>query len=235
MSDLRIALIAEGPTDEIIIKSALKAILPKPFILTLLQPEPTRPDLGGGWGGVLKWCRKFRSRGFVNFEHDPTLGLYDLFILHLDADVAHFSYADISRDIEQESQQVGWGALPCCKECPPPETTIINLKPVLLSWLGIGVVGDRTVICIPSKSSETWLAVAAYPNNQALLNSLECVLNMETRLAQLPKGKRIKKCTREYRNYEATVKSKWDVVRRKCSRANTFHHEFGEAVQRLTS
>lgn len=95
MSDLRVALIAEGPTDRIIIESALRAILPAPFVLTQLQPEPTRPDLGGGWGGVLKWSREFYSRGAASLEDDPTLQLYDLFIIHIDADVTDFSYSDL--------------------------------------------------------------------------------------------------------------------------------------------
>jgi hypothetical protein len=55
MSDLRIALVAEGPTDYVIIEAALKVFLPQPFILTQLQPEATKPEIGGGWGGVLKW------------------------------------------------------------------------------------------------------------------------------------------------------------------------------------
>ena len=234
MSDLRIALIAEGPTDQVIIESALKAILTQPFVLTLLQPEPTRPDLGGGWGGVLKWSREFCSRGFASLEEDPTLELYDLFILHLDADVAHFSYADYGAEIVQEAQQKGLGVLPCAQECPPPDASINSLKPVLLSWLGIVAIGDKTVLCIPSKSSEAWLAAAVYPDNQALLNALECALNMEARLAQLPKGQRIKKNVREYRNYADTVKTKWSVIRQKCTRANSFHIEFSAIAQRVT-
>jgi len=48
MSDLlRIALVAEGPTDYEIIHAALRAILPRPFVMTLLQPEATRPEMGG--------------------------------------------------------------------------------------------------------------------------------------------------------------------------------------------
>lgn len=43
MSELRIALIAEGPTDAVIIEAALKAILGRPFILQTIQPEATRP------------------------------------------------------------------------------------------------------------------------------------------------------------------------------------------------
>ena len=193
---LKIALIAEGPTDKVIIEAALKAILLRPFIITMLQPEQTRPDLGGGWGGVLKWCKEFRHRGYDGFEEDPTLEHYNYFILHLDADVAHKSYSDISPTIEQEAQSFGWGLLPCDLPCPPPDATVTNLRAVLMSWLGIESTGARTVLCFPSKSTETWLAVAAYPENANLLSGHECTLNMEGRLEILPKAERIKKRVR---------------------------------------
>ena len=71
MSDLRVALVAEGPTDAIVIEAALKALLPRPFVLTQLQPEPTRPKLGAGWGGVLRWCHEFALRGHSSIEDYP--------------------------------------------------------------------------------------------------------------------------------------------------------------------
>lgn len=225
MSDhLRIALIAEGPTDQILIEAALRKIIPTTqFVVTRLQPEPTRPDLGGGWGGVLKWCREFSSRGYGTFEEDPTLEQYDFFILHLDADVAHCSYSDISPAMEQEAQSAGWGVLPCSQSCPPTESTVTSLQAVLLSWLGVASLGNRSVLCIPSKSTETWLAVAVYPENPNLLSGLECTLNMEGRLAQLPRGQRIKKSVREYRNHAATVTREWNNIRERCSQAERFH------------
>jgi hypothetical protein len=91
MSDLRVALIAEGPTDAIIIEAALKKLLPRAFVLTQIQPEVTRPKLGTGWGGVLRWCIEFASRGHSRLEDDPTLPGFDLVIIHLDADVAERS------------------------------------------------------------------------------------------------------------------------------------------------
>ena len=45
MYEPRIALIAEGPTDFIVIEAALKATLQRPFVLNQLQPEPTRPEM----------------------------------------------------------------------------------------------------------------------------------------------------------------------------------------------
>lgn len=233
MSDLHIGLIAEGPTDKVIIDSALQAILTRPFILTLLQPEATRSDLGSGWGGVVKWCKQFRSRGIESLEQDPTLEKYDFFVIHLDADVADRSYADYGRPIELAAAQEGWGELPCSLPCPPPFATVDKLKPVLLSWLGIAAIGDRTVLCIPSKSSEAWLAAAIFPENRDLLNNLECSLNMEGRLGQLPKGQRIKKKVREYQSFDSTIKNRWSTVREKCSHADLFHLETDAIAQKI--
>lgn|GEM_PF-6810164 len=69
MSELRIALIAEGATDLIIIEAALKAIIKPPFILNLLQPEATRPDIGGGWCGVV--C----SNGRIHLSKGASMNL----------------------------------------------------------------------------------------------------------------------------------------------------------------
>lgn len=220
---LRIALIAEGETDHVIIESALRAILPHPFVLNRLQPEPTRPEFGGGWGGVLKWCRDFRTRGYGSFEEDPTLELYDFFILHLDADVAHNSYSDVGPEIELEAQTTGCRALPCFQPCPPPDGTVSNLRSVLLSWLGVVQTGAHTILCIPSKSTEAWLAAAVYPDNPRLITGLECTCNMESRLKSLPKAKRINKNVREYRSHAAAVTQGWNSIRRLCSQAEVFH------------
>ena len=112
MSDLRVALVAEGPTDAIVIEAALKALLPRPFVLTRLQPEPTRPNLGTGWGGVLRWCLDFATRGHARFKDDPTLPDFDLFVVHIDADVAEKRYADVSDEISNLAEQRGWPTLP---------------------------------------------------------------------------------------------------------------------------
>src|ERR1041384_5394909 len=87
MSDLRIGLVAEGPLDRVTIEAALKAIIPRPFVLTLLQPEPRDPRPTNGWCGVLKWCQQFAARGQASLEVDPTLaGFFDLYVLHVHAD-----------------------------------------------------------------------------------------------------------------------------------------------------
>lgn len=230
MSELRIALIAEGRTDEVLIKAALDAILPNPFILTLLQPEPKRPQLGGGWPGVLKWCHESAMRGHGVLEKDPTLKGYDLFILHLDADVADKAYADCGAEVVELSARQGWAALPCPAPCPPADGAAENLQGVLLSWLQLERLGDRTVLCIPSKAVESWLAAAVLADDSPLLASLECCPDMEGQLARLPKSQRIKKQRLEYLKHAATLSDRWENVCNLCNLARSFDQSVRAAI-----
>jgi len=112
MSDLHISLVAEGPTDKIAIEAFLSAIITKPFVVTLLQPEALNAfngnfgAKGSGWCGVARWCRAKAAEGFGNFENDPTMQHFDLVIIHIDGDVADKSYADCVKTSPE-------------KDCPP--------------------------------------------------------------------------------------------------------------------
>lgn len=222
MSDLRIGLVAEGVTDQIIIEAALKAILPQAFVLTLLQPEPTNANRGGGWCGVFKWCRDLQSRGYAGLADDPTLDLFDLVILHLDADVAEKSYADCGTAMGHAA--AGFPGLPCARPCPPPEDAVAVLREVLLAWLGVPQEDAKTLFCMPSKSTESWLAVAILPEPHPLLDGIECKSGVSTSLAQLPKPQRIKnKSARDYRVQERAITAGWAKVCSICTQAKAFH------------
>lgn len=66
---LRIALVAEGTTEFEVIQAALQAILsPRSFVLTKLQPEETKPEMGTGWGGKT-------GRVILNIGSDCCLGI----------------------------------------------------------------------------------------------------------------------------------------------------------------
>lgn len=229
MSDPRIALVAEGSTDFVVIEAALKAVLQRSFVLNQLQPEPTRPEMGGGWGGVFKWCQEFRLRGMASIASDPTLSHFDLVIVHLDADVAHKHYADCGPAVGHAALTLQ--PLPCAQPCPPPSNTVAALEAVLLSWLGIPASGPKSLSCIPSKATEAWLAAATLPVNHALLTGLECNLDIETRLAQLPKAQRIRKTVREYRNLAGTVTSQWAQVKARCTQAALFDQQVQAIAQ----
>jgi hypothetical protein len=89
MSDLRVALVAEGPTDRIVIESVLRATLgERPFVLTLQQPEESLAfggggfgRLGAGWAGVYRWCKQVASRS-KRLGGDELFETFDLLVVH---------------------------------------------------------------------------------------------------------------------------------------------------------
>lgn len=220
--DLRIALVAEGPTDLVIIEAALNAILEQSFILIQLQPEPTRRDLGNGWGGVLKWCLETAKRFSGNIDEDPTLSYFDLLIIHLDVDVTGFSYSDLGTTGEELISNRNRTDLPCAKQCPPVADSVEALQQVLRSWLAPVNAGNKTVFCMPAQSSGTWLAAAFLPNSHKLLTNAECDPSVENGLSQLPKKLRVKKNQREYRDKAVEITRHWGKVKTICSQALVF-------------
>jgi len=223
VSELRVALVAEGPTDRVVIEAALKAILARPFTLALLQPESTRPLLGGGWCGVFKWCREFAARSHLSLESDPTLPGFDLFVIHLDADVADMRYADGGAPVEEAAQ--GMPPLPCSHPCPPPARTVDELRQRLLAWLGIARLGPKTALCVPSKAVDAWLAAGVLDPPHPLLEDIECSFKVESNLASLPKAQRIHKTRREYQARASTITDSWTAITARCSQAARFGAE----------
>jgi hypothetical protein len=229
MSELRVALIAEGPTDSVLIEAALKAILlDRPFTLAPLQPEATRPQMGTGWCGVFKWCREFATRSHASLETDPTLPGFDLFVVHVDADVAEMSYADGGDAVNAAAQ--GLPPLPCARPCPPPASAADELRKRVLAWLGLVQVGPRTVLCVPSKAIEAWLAAGVLEKAHPLLSGLECNSTLGSQLARLPMKERIKKTRREYELHAGSVTGEWARVTRTCTQAARFHGEVHAAL-----
>ncbi len=161
---LRIALVAEGPTDRIVIESGLRAFLSgRSFVLNQLQPEGSLAfgNRGSGWTGVYRWCKQAAKRGGGRLGEDALLFQnYHILILHIDADVAGMRYADNSI-VPQPSD----GALPCEVICPPARRTTDILRTVLLSWCGEATVPTKTVLCTPSKSTEAWVVAALFPSD----------------------------------------------------------------------
>ena len=225
MSDqLRIALIAEGPTDLEVIQAALKAILPDPFILTLLQPEETQPQRGTGWGGVLKWCHEAYQRHDGPLCEDPTLLSFNFIIIHVDVDVALKQYSDCGATVEAWAEEHLWESLPCAQTCPPVSDTVDALVKVIKSWLVRTEPGNCTLFCLPAQSSGTWLAAAVLPAAHPLLANAECDETVESKLGQLPKAQRIKKKPREYRVHAPNITEQWEQVKQICSQAEQFEH-----------
>ena len=210
---LRIALVAEGPTDAVVIEAALRAMLGgRPFVLTQVFPEDSSAfgSMGTGWVGVYKWCHGAAARGNGRLSGDGlffSTGNYDLLLLHLDADVAGYHYSNGSLNPLPTD-----GVLPCAKACPPPEATTNELRKVLLSWCGEAATPSRTVLCMPSKNTEAWVVALLFSTDQAIVQGIECYLNPESRLGQQPKAVRIRKKKRDYLSRSAQLEQAWPRI-----------------------
>lgn len=228
MSDpLRIALVAEGPTDGVVIEAALRSMLnTRPFVVNQIFPEGSTSfgELGTGWVGIYRWCRQSAKRGNGQLQTDALVFQnYDLLILHLDADVAGYKYDDGS--ITPESSV---GVLPCQAACPPSVDTTNALRMVLLSWCGQIAVPERTVLCMPSKSTEAWVVAALFPNDPVMAQGIECHPKPEIRLSQQPKARRIHKKKRDYEARAKELEAAWPRIatREVAGEANRFQSEF---------
>jgi hypothetical protein len=177
---------------------------------------------------VLKWCEQFAVRAQASLEVDPTLAGFDLYVIHLDADVADQSYADGGHAVAQASAV--WPSLPCSLPCPPAADSVNELRKRLIAWLGLVDLGARTVMCVPSKASEAWLAAGVLAEDHELLDTLECNPSVARRLAALPKQDRIKKSQREYQNHAGTLTRNWTRVMRACTQAQRFHSDLQVAI-----
>ena len=247
MSSLRIAVVAEGETDHVVIEAALRAILqPSEPIVSQLQPEPRgqteqKPDHGNGkergWCGVYRWCRQHRRCDGGDLEESPLLLARkpDVIVLHLDADVAEKGYADCSDAIAAEAANLG--TLPCVDPCPPPcppvQPIADAVAEVLCSWLSPTVTGRRTVVCIPSKAIESWI-VAALPDGCGIRvpGDIECEPEIANRLRGLPTEWKIpRKRTIHYRKHASRITSEWSVICERCSQARRFHNDLLSAIQ----
>lgn len=209
---IRIALVSEGPTDRVVIECALRAMLPtRPFVLTQLQPEGSLAfgGLGGGWGGVYRWCKQSARRGDGHLSTDQLLQLeFELLIIHLDADVAGMSYDEVN--VAPDADDL---ALPCERPCPPAADTANELQRVMLSWCGENEFSDRFISCVPSKNTETWVVAMLFPSDSAVTGAnFECHANPAARLGQQRKRDRIKKAQRDYQDRSLQLRTEWSRI-----------------------
>jgi hypothetical protein len=236
MSDpLRIGLVAEGITDKLVIQAAIESLLgERRFILRLLQPEESLPfglsipslSQGKGWGGVYLWSQGVRQRNGGRLDGDILFSDsgYDILIVHLDADVAGKNYSDC--EINDPT-----GDLPCEEQCPPPSATTDRLRAVLLRWLGETTIPAKTVLCTPSKSCETWVIAALFPDDSVMIQKgWECHPKPESRLGTKPKAQRVTKSKAGYEAVQDGISAAWPRLRAELSEAERFSNDFVSAV-----
>lgn len=226
---LRVALVAEGPTDGVVIQAALQSKLAdRPFVMTQIFPEGSISfgEFGAGWAGVYRWCHQSAKRGQGRLSRDEILFQnFDLLIIHLDADVAGERYS--AGSIEPLPTD---GFLPCEEDCPPPADTTKALRAVLLSWCGEMMKPQRLVICMPSKSTDAWVVAALFPQDSAVRKGIECYPNPNVRLGQQPKSKRVRKTKGDYQRRQQDIEKGWPEIARTLSEAACFEGDLLDAV-----
>lgn len=234
-STIRIALVAEGITDHVVIKASIESMLGgRSFDLKLLQPEGSvaftgggdAGALGGGWRGVYKWCQQSVDRRRKVGE-DFLFHTYDLLILHLDADVAGEDPANDKYDPLPELE----GSLPCEQPCPPASDTTGKLRLQMLSWMQLNCPTKQIVLCTPSKSTEAWVMAACFPHDREMKSKgWECHPEPEARLGQQPKKQRFSKKHADYEHRFSALREAWPDVVSKLSEARRFNDEFHSAI-----
>jgi len=234
MSDpLRIALVAEGKTDIVVLRAAIGALLEnREFVTRQLCPEFSNSfgrSIGGGWAAVYLWCRETVEQQGNQAKDRSFFGSHDLLVLHVDADVAGIEYSSDTRVRDAPS------GLPCSHPCPPASAITDALRRVVLGWLGETSVPPLTVLCTPSKSTETWVLAALFPDEATnLAIELECRRDFEVILQRMPSDRRLIRSTgkqiMEYRKREGQIRLAWPQVRANCSEAERFSQEFLAAL-----
>lgn len=223
---IRVAFVAEGPTDYVVLRAAVRALLGgRDF-----EPVPLKPELdeslrtksASGWGGVYFWCRQTVEQAGGPASSNPLFTFDDsLVVIQVDADIARRSYADY------EITDAPTDDLPCGEDCPPPSATTDALRAVMLGWLNETAVPPHTVLCTPSKSIETWVLVGLFPENeQAVRANIECRWGLDVQLRKYGLIKGRQKLIEQYRANEESFRKAWPNVRAKCSEAERFSQEF---------
>lgn len=226
MSDpIRIALIAEGATDKIVIEAALEALLPQGTAIILRQLQPDTPEdgvlggsadatagiHGGGWGGVCRWCRSVPELGAGNLIAAAQLS-YDFVIIHLDVDVSRGSYTQPSI-IPCD----GMLPLPCAKPCPPASASADALKEVVKSWLAPVTTEANVLWCLPAYNTETWGYAAWRTADARGLSNLECQRDIPQKLKS-----HVEKTKRKYLLHQHDITTNWATVEELCPQAKAF-------------
>jgi len=152
---------------------------------------------------------------------------HDILVIHIDADVAGKSYHESGTTPDS-----GDRLLPCELDCPPASATVDALREVLLSWLGETQIPPRTVLCVPSKSTEAWVVAALFPNDEAMRKGMECWTDPENRLAQQPRSRRIRKTQRDYEANRQRLSEAWPLLvgKHHLGEAKRFQHELLSAL-----
>ncbi len=223
VSQIRIGLVTEGPTDQVIIKELLTAYAraTRPDVAVSfneLQPNPDRTSSNreGGWEMVYKWClntqpaerRNLLGRGL--FAHGMDALQCDVIVVHMDA--------DICEKIGDKSAVV---PVPTSQSKPNERGAFI--RQTLLEWLWPeGEEPDEHHIPAPAvEACETWLVAPSTdePEHQATDDIFIQLVAVEAGMKGRPvpaDAKQIRKSVKRYHPIAKAVAGQVAEITRRC-------------------
>jgi hypothetical protein len=211
---LRIAVVSEGPSDYLVLRSVIAKILPgaevvpvHPEVPIAAYPEYRRASgtasRGTGWLGVKAWCVEYSGYYLELFLSAVVGEEFDGLIVHLDASMAGNVDIDMA--------------------CPPASATTDPLRKVVIEgWFGFSSQPSFLVLVTPSKSTDAWVLAALEPGHP----DLECDIAIENALVKLGKLRkshgRVRKPRDRYEALARVVGVQLSQVRGLCSEAERF-------------
>ena len=205
MSRMRIGLVTEGTTDQVVIQHILtthfQIVSPqKGLEIINLQPvrDATSGHAHGGWTQVYKWCERNRS---------ITIDSQGLFDEGLDAFAVDFIIIQLDSDVLEEVWKFSFGEyLP--SSCKKPAARGRYTRRAIAKWLSDqnSTLNRQFVPLATVEAIEAWLiaAVRGQPNAEEtkdLEKELEKIEEQfSTSLANTRKGRR-RKITKKYESF----------------------------------
>lgn len=203
---MRIGIVAEGPSDWIVLEEIIRAIHHVAEFERLRPEQPVGPT---GWRGVKAWCEEYGEKLttlMLGVENRPL----DLIVIHVDTSMADKVGAD--------------------RPCPPASATGTALRQTIQqSWLGLDTLPGNIILATPSKSSDAWTIAALDPPSENIRH-IECDFEIERELVQrfrfrLRDGQ-VKKPQSKYKEIAKEIGLNLVRVRTACSEADRFCNDF---------
>lgn len=236
--DKKYLLVAEGPTDFVIIKHIARKISAESGNdVTIIEMSPSKDATSGtypphGWGGVKNWCKKYSrhkkaqelsqlapmARQMLQRLNWPALialNRADGIIIQLDTDIAHHLNDPLVY--------------------PAGTSRRAHCESSIVLWLNESSVPDEMYLVLSSHAIETWILATHDPAEEIFKDlpsgfNYEQVSDVEARLVTLGYSSYSEKGTRRlrkspsstYERHGALVADKLNEVRSRCSEADAF-------------
>lgn len=236
-------LVAEGPTDHIIINElALKLSETHKKNVQVVELAPRADATSGnypsfGWTAIEKWCKRYKTKTPQEVQAAPPELRRNLLSNNwralLAIDGADGLIIQMDNDIAQDITSIG--------AFRPGSNRSAHCHSAILSWLGEGVLPPEMYLAISSMSSETWI-LATYDPKHAVFSDLakpinyEVIDNCEDRLIALGLRSKKKKERRRllkspytiYEPYAKAITEKLPLVRSRCPALDSLCHHLAK-------